>query len=94
MKSESNNSISKPSIQDLTSKKKLTYKLEFELKTLPNKIITKEKEIAFFTKKLSNPDFYKSDSESFIAMTEELESAKEDLERFEERWLELESLKE
>ena len=93
-KSQSIGSIQKQSIQEVSERKKLTYKLEFELKSLPGKINNKEKEIELFTKKLSDPEFYKSDSEAFIAMTEDLESAKEDLERFEERWLELEALKE
>ena len=73
------------------SRKKLTYKLEFELKNLPTKIQAKEKEISSFTKKLSDPNFYKNDADAFIAMTKELENAKADLENYETRWLELES---
>ena len=72
-------------------RKKLTYKLEFELKNLPTKIQAKEKEISSFTKKLSDPNFYKNDTDAFIAMTKELENAKADLENYETRWLELES---
>ena len=72
-------------------RKKLTYKLEFELKNLPTKIQAKEKEISSFTKKLSDPHFYKNDTDAFIAMTKELENAKADLENYETRWLELES---
>jgi len=74
-----------------TGRKKLTYKLEFELKNLPTKIQAKEKEISFFTKKLSDPNFYKNDTDAFIVMTEELENAKADLENYETRWLELEA---
>ncbi len=72
-------------------RKKLTYKLEFELKNLPAKIQAKEKEISTFTKKLSDHNFYKNDTDAFIAMTKELENAKADLENYETRWLELES---
>ena len=72
-------------------RKKLTYKLEFELKNLLAKIQAKEKEISTFTKKLSDPNFYKNDTDAFIAMTKELENAKADLENYETRWLELES---
>jgi len=79
---------------EVKGRKKLTYKLEFELKNLPIKIQKKEKEIEFFTKKLSDPDFYKNDSDAFMAMTEKLEVAKGDLEYYETRWLELESEKE
>ncbi len=44
-------------------------------------------------KKLSFKEhlFYKNDTEAFIVMTEELENAKADLERYETRWLELEA---
>ena len=79
---------------EVKGRKKLTYKLEFELKNLPIKIQKKEEEIEFFTKKLSDPDFYKNDSDAFITMTEKLEVAKGDLEYYETRWLELESEKE
>ena len=79
---------------EVKGRKKLTYKLEFELKNLPIKIKKKEEEIEFFTKKLSDPDFYKNDSDAFMAMTEKLEVAKGDLEYYETRWLELESEKE
>ena len=79
---------------EVKGRKKLTYKLEFELKNLPIKIQKKEEEIEFFTKKLSDPDFYKNDSDAFMAMTEKLEVAKGDLEYYETRWLELESEKE
>ncbi|MFL2823682.1 MAG: hypothetical protein ACJZ8A_06020 [Paracoccaceae bacterium] len=68
--------------------------MEFELKKLPIKIRKKEEEIEFFTKKLSDPDFYKNDSDAFMTMTEKLEVAKGDLEYYETRWLELESEKE
>ena len=79
---------------EVKGRKKLTYKLEFELKNLPIKIQKKEEEIEFFTKKLSDPDFYKNDTDAFMAMTEKLEVAKGDLEYYETRWLELESEKE
>ena len=79
---------------EVKGRKKLTYKLEFELKKLPIKIRKKEEEIEFFTKKLSDPDFYKNDSDAFMTMTEKLEVAKGDLEYYETRWLELESEKE
>ncbi len=81
----------KTDVNETRRLKKLTYKLEFELKNLPKKIQTKEKEISSFNKKLADPNFYKNDTEAFIVMTEELENAKADLERYETRWLELEA---
>ena len=74
-------------------KNKLTFKLDFELKNLPSKIKKIEEQINLFTKKLSDPNFYKKDTDSFIEMTEKLELAKEDLEYYETRWLELEEKK-
>ena len=74
-------------------KNKLTFKHEFELKNLPSKIKSIEEQINLFNKKLSDPGFYKKDTDSFIEMTEKLELAKEDLENYETRWLELEEKK-
>ena len=74
-------------------KNKLTFKLEFELKNLPSKIKSLEERINLFNKKLSDPNFYKKDTDSFIEMTEKLKLAKEDLEYHETRWLELEEKK-
>ena len=71
-------------------KNKLTFKLDFELKNLPSKIKKIEEQINLFNKKLSDPNFYKKDTDSFIEITEKLELAKEDLEYYETRWLELE----
>jgi ATP-binding cassette subfamily F protein uup len=72
--------------------KKLTYKLEYELKNLPKQIEDKEAEINNITEKLSDGDFYKSDPDGFVEMTKELKLAKDQLEQYEERWLELEEL--
>ena len=74
-------------------KNKLTFKLDFELKNLPLKIKKTEEQINLFNKKLSDPNFYKKDTDSFIEMTENLELAKENLEYYETRWLELEEKK-
>ena len=72
--------------------KKLTYKLEYELKNLPIKIEVKEAEINALTEKLSDGDFYNSDPDGFVEMTKELKLAKDQLAQYEERWLELEEL--
>ena len=72
--------------------KKLTYKLEYELKNLPKQIEDKEAEINRLTEKLSDGDFYNSDPDGFVKMTKELKLAKDQLEQYEERWLELEEL--
>ncbi len=97
--SENNNSkkqalTDKEKEPELIPKKKLTYKLEFELKNLPIKIQKKEKEIEAFNKKLADGDFYNSDPDAFVEMTKALKEAKAELENFEMRWLELEELRE
>ena len=76
-----------------TNSKKLTYKLEFELKNLPEKIKNKEEEIHNFNNRLSDPDFYLNEPEAFYEVTNKLEVAKQELESFETRWLELEEKK-
>ena len=67
--------------------RKLTYKLEYELKNLPKQIEDKEVEINTLTEKLSDGDFYKSDPDGFVEMTKELKLAKDQLEQYEQRWL-------
>ena len=75
-------------------KRKLSYKLEFELKNLPSRILEKEIEIDNLTKKLTNPDLYQNDPEDFNRSSERLVLAKSELEKLETRWLEIEEEKE
>tara|TARA_B100001027_G_scaffold167967_1_gene119719 strand:- start:52 stop:1125 length:1074 start_codon:yes stop_codon:yes gene_type:complete len=92
-KYKNNNLRQKIEFEEPQIKNKLTFKLEFELKNLPSKIKSIEEQINLFNKKLSDPNFYKKDTDSFIEMTKKLELAKEDLEYYETRWLELEEKK-
>ena len=97
--------INHSSAQNLSSKKiqekdtnnksikKLSFKLEFELKNLPLKISEKEKEIKNFSKDLSDPNFYLNDPEGFLLTSKNLADARSKLEKYELRWLELEELK-
>ena len=62
------------------------------MKNLPKQIEDKEAEINKLTEKLSDGDFYNSDPDGFVELTNELKLAKEQLEEYEERWLELEEL--
>jgi len=78
---------------DFKSKKKLSYKLEFELKNLPSKIDNIEKEINTLSNQLSDPDFYLNDPDGFLLASENLAIARSELEKYELRWLELEELK-
>ena len=74
-------------------KKRLTYKLERELKLLPGKIERAEEEVATLSEKLSDAEFYASDPDGFHETTKELSAAQAKLERYETRWLELEEQK-
>ena len=90
-KKEQNFNQVKSDKKDFPETKKLTYKLEYELKNLPKQIEDKA-EINKLTEKLSDGDFYKSDPDGFVEMTKDLKLAKDQLEEYEERWLELEEL--
>ena len=73
--------------------KKLSYKLERELNQLPDKIKKIEEKISDISKQLSNADFYQTDPEGFHEATKDLQSYEQKLERYENRWLELEEMK-
>ena len=66
---------------------------EFELNSLPSKIKNTEKEIISFNQKLSDSNLYLNEPDTFSDITRKLEKAKEELEYFENRWLELEEMK-
>lgn len=93
---QSDKGDSSPSAQSDKSKsdppKKLSYKLQYELETLPEKITALEKEIADLTEKLKDGDFYRRDADGFTASSTRLVKAKEELEYAETRWLELSEL--
>ncbi len=72
---------------------KLTYKLEHELKQLPQKISKQETEITALNTALADADFYSRDPDAFHETVRLLEDAKTRLERYETRWLEIEAMK-
>lgn len=74
-------------------RQRLTYKLERELKLLPNKIEKAETDIAEITQQLSDADFYARDPDGFHETTKTLQETQARLERYETRWLELEDMK-
>jgi len=73
---------------------KLTYKLERELKSLPEKIKNTEQNLQHCRKELDDPDLYQRDPDRFHLLSETLIKAQQDLEHYETRWLELEDMKE
>ena len=72
---------------------KLSYKENYELKELPKKIADAEEKIAALNDALADADFYKRDPDMFHKATQALSEYKSRLERYENRWLELEERK-
>lgn len=74
--------------------KKLTFKLQHELETLPDKIAEMETTITHLMKSLQDADFYNRDTEGFMTTTKALDALKSELARAETRWLELSGMQE
>ncbi len=73
---------------------KLSYKDARALDLLPGEIAALEKEIADLTGRLADAAFYRRDPEGFQKAAARLDAAKEELADKEDRWLELEALRE
>lgn len=71
------------------TKKKLTFKLQYELNNLPKQIDLLKEQIDHFEKILDAPDLYKKDYDLFITSSEKLGSLQLELDTKEQRWLEL-----
>ena len=71
------------------TKKKLTFKLQYELNNLPKQIDLLKEQIDHFKKILEAPDLYKKDYDLFITSSEKLGSLQLELDTKEQRWLEL-----
>jgi ATP-binding cassette subfamily F protein uup len=73
---------------------KLSYKDQRELDELPKKLEKLTAEMAAISAKLADPAFYGRDPEGFAKQSARLTAAQAEHEAAEERWLELEMLKE
>ena len=73
---------------------KLSYKDQRELDDLPKKMDKLVAEMAAIEAKLADPAFYGRDPEGFAKQSARLTAAQAEHEAAEERWLELEMLKE
>ena len=76
------------------SNNKLTYKLKFELENLPKEIDKIKEEITGTESLLSNPNLYTENYELFLKSSEKIGILQKDLEKKEERWLDLIELEE
>jgi ATP-binding cassette subfamily F protein uup len=76
-----------------TPKRKLSFKEKHALETLPKRMEDLEAEIAKLQDKLSAPNLFAKDPETFNKTSAALEKAQTKLAKCEEEWLELEMLK-
>ena len=75
------------------AEKKLSYKLQRELESLPATMEQLEQEVEALQEKISAPEFYAQDQEKISLQLELLANKEQELEVCFERWEELESLK-
>jgi ABC transport system ATP-binding/permease protein len=75
-------------------KRKMNFSDKHDLEKLPGRITALEKRVAELTAQLSAPDLYARDPKKFAALSAELTQAQHDHAAAEERWLELEMLRE
>ncbi len=75
-------------------KRPMETRLLRELERLPNKMETASAEIAALEEKLGTADFYRRDPDGFARVNASVEAKRAQLAAMEERWLELETMKE
>src|SRR5690606_9750088 len=75
-------------------RRKLSFKEKHALDALPDTMAKLEAEIAALSDRLADPNLFTSDPHAFTATSERLAAAQTELGVAEERWLELELLKE
>ena len=76
------------------TRRKLSYKDQRELDSLPAEVEMLSMRIPQMEAELADPDFYSRDPNGFAKISKDLSAAREDLDAREMRWLELEELKE
>ena len=75
-------------------KSKMSYKYQRELNKLPEKIEKVQKEITDINELLSDSEYYSRDPDGFHETAKNLTTLQAKLERYENRWIELEEMKE
>ena len=74
---------------NISNKKKITFKLKFELDNLPKEIDQIKEDLKALDKILSNPNLFNEDQDKFIETSEKIGALQLLLEEKEDRWLEL-----
>src|SRR6267154_2057012 len=77
-----------------TSRRRLNFNEKHALETLPKKIAKLQAEIAKQQRHLDDPNLYKKDRKKFDSASDALTKAQKDLQEAEDKWLELEVLRE
>ena len=77
-----------------TAKRRLNFNEKHALDTLPKTIAKLQAEIAKQQRHLDDPNLYKKDRKKFDTVSAALSTAQKELEAAEEKWLELEVLRE
>jgi ATP-binding cassette subfamily F protein uup len=93
-KKDSEKKDSKSSAPSARSKRKLNFNEKHALDTLPKTIAGLQAEIAKQRRHLDDPNLYKKDRKKFDLCSAALSAAQKDLEAAEDKWLELEVLRE
>jgi ATP-binding cassette subfamily F protein uup len=75
-------------------KRKMNFSDKHDLEKLPGRLAELERQIATFNTQLSQPDLYTRDPKKFAALSQSVAEAQEAHAKGEERWLELEMLRE
>jgi ATP-binding cassette subfamily F protein uup len=75
-------------------KTKMSYKYQRELNGLPDKIEKAQKEIKALNELLGDSEYYTRDPDGFHKTVKDLQDIQGKLERYENRWIELEEMKE
>ncbi|MFM9865540.1 MAG: ABC-F family ATP-binding cassette domain-containing protein [Micropepsaceae bacterium] len=86
--------VSAPVPRAAAERRKLTFKDKHALETLPGEITALERDIHALHERLSGSGFYERDPKGFTAATAKLAELQAKLAASEERWLELEMLRE
>jgi ATP-binding cassette subfamily F protein uup len=85
---------SKPARQPAPQKRKMNFSDKHALEKLPAQLAALDRQIAELQTQLSAPDLYTRDSKKFAVLSQNLANAQHEHAAGEERWLELEMLRE
>ena len=85
--------VRRPRVRPPSDKRRLTFTEKHALETLPARIAGLERDAATLQEKLSDHGLYTRDPKAFAGLADRLAAVRAELEAAEERWLELELLR-